>query len=197
MTMTSPPGADRADGLLGGRYALGEVLGVGSSAVVRRAEDVRTGRFVAVKLFSVGGSPVEHRRRRREVEALTRLRHPGLVRLLDGDPTGACPFVVTELVEGPTLAQALVEGAWGAERVRRVGGGGGGGSRGGARGRVRASGRQAGEHPARWRGSALVGRFRRRLGGGRGDGDDGGCGGRDGGVHVARAGGRSGGGSGY
>ncbi|QNG50159.1 protein kinase [Pseudonocardia petroleophila] len=118
VTTTRSPGAD---GLLGGRYALGEVLGIGSSAVVRRAEDVRTGRFVAVKLFSAGGSLVEHRRRRREVEALTRLRHPGLVRLLDGDPTGACPFVVTELVEGPTLAQALVEGAWGAERVRRVG----------------------------------------------------------------------------
>ncbi|WP_281283701.1 serine/threonine-protein kinase [Pseudonocardia hydrocarbonoxydans] len=111
----------RADGLLGGRYVLHEVLGIGSSAVVHRAEDVRTGQAVAVKLFSSAGSPADLRRRRREIDALTRLEHPGLVRLLDGDPTGPRPFVVTELVEGPTLAQALAVGPWDAGRVRRLG----------------------------------------------------------------------------
>ena len=44
----------RADGLLGGRYVLHEVLGIGSSAVVHRAEDVRTGQAVAVKKNFMG-----------------------------------------------------------------------------------------------------------------------------------------------
>lgn len=119
--ITGRPGTGGVDGLLGGRYALRDVVGIGSSAVVHRADDLRTGRVVAVKLFSTAGTPVDLRRRRREIDALTRLRHPGLVRLLDGDPTGPRPFVVTELVEGPTLAQALAEGPLRPERVRRLG----------------------------------------------------------------------------
>ncbi|MHA6783506.1 protein kinase domain-containing protein [Pseudonocardia saturnea] len=108
--MTAASGAEGPDGLVGGRYLLRDVLGVGSSAVVHRADDVLTGRVVAVKLFSTADAPVDHRRRRREMEALTRLRHPGLVRLLDGDTSGPRPYVVTELVEGPTLAQAVASG---------------------------------------------------------------------------------------
>ncbi len=108
-------------GYLDGRYLLGDVLGVGSSAVVYRAEDVRTGRTVAVKLFAPTTGPGEHRRRNREIEALARLDHPGLVRLLDGDTAGPYPFLVTELVEGASLARALDDGPWSAAEVAGLG----------------------------------------------------------------------------
>ena len=114
-------GWDGQGELLGGRYALGDVLGVGSSAVVYRAVDVREGRPVAVKLFEVASSPGDERRRRRELDALTRLDHPGLVRFLDGDLVGPHPYLVTDLVEGRSLAEAIAEGPLPPADVARTG----------------------------------------------------------------------------
>ncbi len=113
---------ERGD-LVGGRYLLGDVVGCGSSAVVHRAEDVRSGAVVAVKVFTTSGSVVQRSQHRREIEALSRLQHPGLVRLLDGDGSGTHPFVVTELVEGPSLAEVLHDGPLTPAEVHRLGAG--------------------------------------------------------------------------
>ena len=110
-------GSDRgaADGagvpeLVGGRYLLGPVIGAGSSATVHRARDLRRGRTVAVKVFRQGASDNDLRQQRREMAALTQLDHPGLVALHDGGSEDGRAFVVTDLVEGPTLAERL---GWG------------------------------------------------------------------------------------
>jgi eukaryotic-like serine/threonine-protein kinase len=108
--------------VVAGRYELGSVLGAGSSAVVHRARDLRRGVEVAIKCFRPGGSERDLRQQRQEMALLARLDHPGLVRLHDGGLVDDCPFVVTDLVEGPTLAERIATGpplAPGA--VRRLG----------------------------------------------------------------------------
>jgi serine/threonine protein kinase len=96
--------------VVAGRYALGSVLGAGSSAVVHRARDLQRGVEVAVKCFRPGASEHDLRQQRQEMALLARLDHPGLVRLHDGGSVDGCPFVVTDLVEGPTLAERIATG---------------------------------------------------------------------------------------
>ena len=96
--------------VVGGRYELGALLGTGASAVVRRASDRISGRTFAVKLFHVGASAHDRRRQQREMRALAMLHHPGLVALHDGGVEDGRPFIVTDLVEGPTLAERLETG---------------------------------------------------------------------------------------
>ena len=107
--------------LVAGRYRLGPVIGIGSSAVVRRGRDLRDGVRVAVKLFHPGGTALDHRQQRREIDSLSRLDHPGLVGLRDGGTESGRPFVVTDLVEGPTLAEEIARAPLPPGRVRRVG----------------------------------------------------------------------------
>jgi hypothetical protein len=75
---------------------------------VHRALDVRTGQEVAVKEI-----PVEldmARRAGAEVRAASLLSHAGIVRLLDfGEDHAAC-YLVSELVDGPSLAEHLRAG---------------------------------------------------------------------------------------
>ena len=112
-------GADPA--VVGGRYELGALLGTGASAVVRRASDRVTGRTFAVKLFHAGASAHDRRRQQREMRALATLHHPGLVALHDGGVEDGRPFIVTDLVEGPTLAERLEAGPLDPDEVRRLG----------------------------------------------------------------------------
>ena len=115
-----PPGAELR--VVAGRYALGPVIGVGSSAVVHRARDLQGNREVAVKCFRPGATADDLRQQRQEMRALAHLHHPGLVALHDGGSEDGRAFVVTDLVEGPTLAERIADGpplAPGA--VRRLG----------------------------------------------------------------------------
>jgi eukaryotic-like serine/threonine-protein kinase len=107
--------------VVAGRYVLGRVLGTGSSAVVRRARDLRSGAVVALKLFHRGANSVDLRQQRQEMEALAHLDHPGLVGLRDGGNEEGRPFVVTDLVNGPSLDVALRSGPLDPAAVRRLG----------------------------------------------------------------------------
>ncbi len=120
-----PTGGARTGRVLGGRYELGEAIGRGGSAVVYRARDVRDERAVAVKLFGPGVDGVGVRRREREMRLLSALDHPGLVAVLDAgvdDTTGdERSFLVMQLVEGDTLAKALMPGPLAPARVSGIG----------------------------------------------------------------------------
>ena len=107
--------------VVGGRYELGALLGTGASAVVRRASDRVTGHTFAVKLFHAGASAHDRRRQQREMRALATLHHPGLVELHDGGVEGDRPFIVTDLVEGPTLAERLEVGPLDPDEVLGIG----------------------------------------------------------------------------
>lgn len=104
--------------LLGGRYKLGEVIGRGGMAEVRRAYDTRLGRPVAVKELrtDLASDPTFQARFRREAQSAAGLNHPNIVAVYDtgeehDDKTGlAIPYIVMELVEGHTLRDVLRDG---------------------------------------------------------------------------------------
>ena len=104
--------------VVGGRYELGELLGRGGMAEVRRAIDQRLGRPVAVKQLraDLATDPTFQARFRREAQSAAGLNHPNIVAVYDTgeeqDPaTGVLvPYIVMELVEGPTLRDVLREG---------------------------------------------------------------------------------------
>jgi DivIVA domain-containing protein len=104
--------------LVGGRYELGELLGRGGMAEVRRAVDQRLGRSVAVKQLrtDLATDPAFQARFRREAQSAAGLNHPTIVAVYDTgeeiDPlTGvSIPYIVMELVEGPTLRDVLRDG---------------------------------------------------------------------------------------
>jgi eukaryotic-like serine/threonine-protein kinase len=108
--------------VVAGRYEIGRVLGTGSSAVVYQAYDLRSGHEFAIKCFRPGASEHDLRQQRQEMAVLAHLDHLGLVRLHDGGSKDGRAYVVTDLVEGPSLAERIAVGpplAPGA--VRRLG----------------------------------------------------------------------------
>jgi len=93
--------------VLGGRYELGDVLGRGGMSEVRRGNDTVLGRPVAIKLLRGDGGSTSVARFEREARVLARLQHPNVVSVFDVGADGADRFIVMELVEGPTLRDAL------------------------------------------------------------------------------------------
>ena len=103
----------QATRLLDERYELGPLLGQGGMARVYRAVDRQLRRQVAVKVlappFDRDRAFVE--RFRREARAAAGLGHPNIVAVFDTGSDDGTHYIVTELVEGETLA----------ERIRRDG----------------------------------------------------------------------------
>ncbi len=108
--------------LIGGRYELGELLGRGGMAEVRKATDVRLGRTVAVKRLrtDLASDSSFQTRFRREAQSAASLNHPAIVAVYDtgeevaddvatGQPVSQ-PYIVMEYVAGRTLRDILREG---------------------------------------------------------------------------------------
>ena len=98
--------------VLGGRYALQEVLGTGGMATVWRARDEVLGRDVAVKVLSpqYAADPGFLARFEREARHAARLSHPHLVTVFDCGVDQTMPFIVMEHLAGQDLADVLVTG---------------------------------------------------------------------------------------
>ncbi|MCW8140772.1 MAG: serine/threonine protein kinase, partial [Planctomycetota bacterium] len=90
-----------------GHYVLHEVLGRGGMGSVHRAVDARTGREVALKRLTAVGDPRARQRFEREARALVRLRHEGIVSLLDAGEADGRPWLALELVRGRSLQERL------------------------------------------------------------------------------------------
>jgi eukaryotic-like serine/threonine-protein kinase len=108
--------------VLDGRYRLGDRLGSGAVAEVYRALDERLQRPVAVKLFR-GDAAAQLHRHEAEMRTLARLDHPSLVGVFDAGTDEATdqPYLVMQLVEGPTLADELRDGSLPLERAAGYG----------------------------------------------------------------------------
>ena len=105
---------------LGGRYRLDGVVGRGGMGTVYRALDLRLNRPVALKVLrSVEESDAD--RFEAEIQILARLVHPGLVRLLDAGDFESRPYLVMDLIEGPSLAESVSEGPLSREDTALVG----------------------------------------------------------------------------
>ena len=107
---TEPPPPPPDEGrLVGGRYRLAEVIGVGGMATVHRAIDTKADRSVAIKLLrrEVIADTDIAMRFRREALAATVLRHPNIIACLEAGTDDGQPFLVMELIEGEDLAARL------------------------------------------------------------------------------------------
>jgi hypothetical protein len=109
-----------AGAVLGGRYLLSERLGAGGFGVVWRAEDTQLHRAVAVKAISLppGGDLA---RATREAHAAARLSHPAIVALYEARVEEGWCYLVSELVEGATLAELIAADALADEEVLEIG----------------------------------------------------------------------------
>jgi beta-lactam-binding protein with PASTA domain/predicted Ser/Thr protein kinase len=105
--------------VVGGRYELGELLGRGGMAEVRKGTDTRLGRVVAVKRLrtDLASDATFQARFRREAQSSASLNHPAIVAVYDtGEEMStdgsdvAQPYIVMEFVAGRTLRDILREG---------------------------------------------------------------------------------------
>lgn len=94
--------------LLDDRYALGPLLGEGTSGAVYLGEDTRLSRQVAIKVMSKRfGSRELIERFRREAQSAGRIRHPGVVAIHDSGESLDRLFIVMEFVAGTSLETFL------------------------------------------------------------------------------------------
>jgi beta-lactam-binding protein with PASTA domain/predicted Ser/Thr protein kinase len=96
--------------LLGGRYRLGERIGTGGMADVRKGMDVRLGRQVAVKVLrpDLARDPSFQARFRREAQAAASLNAASIVSVYDtGEDPHGVPYIVMEFVAGRTLRDVV------------------------------------------------------------------------------------------
>ncbi|MCW2815239.1 MAG: hypothetical protein JWN84_2694, partial [Nocardioides sp.] len=103
--------------VVGGRYELGELLGRGGMAEVRKGTDSRLGRIVAVKRLrtDLASDATFQARFRREAQSSASLNHPSIVAVYDTGEEPAAdgvsqPYIVMEFVAGRTLRDILREG---------------------------------------------------------------------------------------
>lgn len=110
--------------MLAGRYELERRIGAGGAGEVWQAADTGLGRAVAVKLlrpeYAAGDEALA--RFRAGARHAAQLAHPGIVQVYDygqaGPPAG--PYLVMELVDGPSLARVMAAGPLERARVLDV-----------------------------------------------------------------------------
>jgi len=100
--------ANRLRAALGDRYRLEEELGQGGMAVVFRADDVRHGRKVAVKVLRPElASEIGAGRFLREIRLAAGLTHSHILPLYDSGEADGLLFYVMPYIEGESLRQRL------------------------------------------------------------------------------------------
>jgi WD40 repeat protein len=94
-----------------GRFQLLELLGRGSFGAVYKARDAQLDRSVAIKVPRAGyfSAPEEQQRFWREARSAAQLRHPNIVPVHEIAQEGELPYLVSDYIEGRTLAAVLAE----------------------------------------------------------------------------------------
>jgi serine/threonine protein kinase len=102
------------------RFLIERRIGSGGFGTVYEAWDGRLERSVAVKAIESTGARGS-RRVLREAQAAARLNHPGIVTLYELGEQDGNALLVTELVEGSTLAELNREGALSDREIGEIG----------------------------------------------------------------------------
>jgi hypothetical protein len=110
----------RADALVLGRYRLRERLGAGGFGVVWRAHDEVLRREVAVKRIPLAAGE-DGERATREALASARLSHPAIVALYEACPAEDAFYLISELVDGDTLAELIDRDTLADSQVLQIG----------------------------------------------------------------------------
>ncbi|GLY98875.1 serine/threonine-protein kinase [Actinoplanes sp. NBRC 103695] len=113
---------------LGDRYKLLNELGSGGMAVVWKAHDEVLNRPVAIKVLAgrYAGDEQSRARIQAEARAAATISHPNIAQVYDygesDDDEARLPYVVMELINGPTLAERVVQGPVPPRAAFRIGG---------------------------------------------------------------------------
>jgi WD40 repeat protein len=109
LSFPSLPAGRLATGQAVGPYEILAPLAVGGMGEVYRARDTRLGRDVAVKILPAAFAGDDERllRFEQEARATGALNHPNVLVVHDVGAHEGAPYLVTELLEGQTLREAL------------------------------------------------------------------------------------------
>src|SRR5437773_272753 len=96
-----------------GPYEIDAIVGSGGMGEVYRARDSRLARDVAVKVLpqSLSADPDRLRRFEQEARAAGALNHPNILTVHEIGTHDGQPYIVSELLDGQTLRDALGHGA--------------------------------------------------------------------------------------
>ncbi|MCS7290256.1 MAG: serine/threonine protein kinase [Roseiflexus sp.] len=94
-----------------GNYEIQALIGSGGMATVYRGFDQNLGRAVAIKILSeeARAHPGFVDRFRQEARIIANLRHPNIVQVYDFGVHNGMPYMVQELLPGPTLEQRIAD----------------------------------------------------------------------------------------
>jgi tetratricopeptide (TPR) repeat protein/tRNA A-37 threonylcarbamoyl transferase component Bud32 len=103
-------------------YRVIERIASGGMGIVYRAEDSRLDRQVAIKFIrtEIVDSPDVRGRFKREAQAVASLHHPNICPFFDFGEHDGHPYIVTELLEGETLADRMTRDPIPIEQVLEI-----------------------------------------------------------------------------